>query len=104
MGIIFKVIVNHRENAYSLWVAEREDPPGWQDAGLVRGTARECLDYIGARSLQALDGDRAEHVEAHHARCEVLQQEDSFRKRQSEAATEPSPARRHSQHAKVAWA
>lgn len=40
----FKVVVNHEEQ-YSLWPADRENPPGWSDAGKV-GTKEECLAYV----------------------------------------------------------
>jgi MbtH protein len=43
---IYKVVVNHEEQ-YSIWPAERENAPGWRDAG-VSGTKPECLDYIKA--------------------------------------------------------
>lgn len=39
-----KVVVNEEEQ-YSLWPAERENPPGWRDAGKV-GTRTECLEFI----------------------------------------------------------
>lgn len=39
-----KVVVNH-EDQYSLWPLDRENPPGWRDAGRT-GTRSECLDYI----------------------------------------------------------
>lgn len=41
---IYKVVVNHEEQ-YSIWPADREIPPGWQDAG-KSGTKEECLAYI----------------------------------------------------------
>lgn len=41
---IYKVVVNHEEQ-YSLWPAERENPPGWQDAGKT-GTREDCLAHI----------------------------------------------------------
>jgi MbtH protein len=40
----YKVVVNH-EQQYSLWPMERENAPGWKDAGKV-GTKAECLDFI----------------------------------------------------------
>ena len=42
---IYKVVVNHEEQ-YSVWPADRENPPGWRDAG-KSGTKAECLAYIG---------------------------------------------------------
>jgi MbtH protein len=41
---IYKVVVNHEEQ-YSIWPAERENAPGWTDAGKV-GPKAECLAYI----------------------------------------------------------
>lgn len=40
----YKVVVNHEEQ-YSIWPAERENPVGWRDAGMV-GSKTECLAYI----------------------------------------------------------
>jgi MbtH protein len=41
---VFKVVMNHEEQ-YSIWPADRENAPGWRDAGMA-GTKSECLDYI----------------------------------------------------------
>ncbi len=41
---VYDVVVNHEEQ-YSIWLADREMPLGWQTAG-KRGTKRECLDHI----------------------------------------------------------
>ncbi len=41
---IYKVVVNDEEQ-YSIWPADRENAPGWRDAG-KGGTKQECLDYI----------------------------------------------------------
>ena len=41
---IYTVVVNHEEQ-YSIWPADRELPPGWNEAGR-RGTREECLAYI----------------------------------------------------------
>ena len=41
---IYKVVVNHEEQ-YSIWPENRENPPGWKDAGKV-GPKAECLAYI----------------------------------------------------------
>ena len=41
---IYKVVVNHEEQ-YSIWVADRENPVGWSDAGMS-GLKDECLSYI----------------------------------------------------------
>lgn len=40
----YKVVVNH-EMQYSIWFADRENPPGWQDVGR-EGPKEECLAYI----------------------------------------------------------
>jgi MbtH protein len=40
----YKAVVNHEEQ-YSIWLAHRDNPPGWRDAG-KSGSKRECLDYI----------------------------------------------------------
>ncbi len=41
---VYKVVLNHEEQ-YSIWPAERENPPGWRDAGRS-GPKAECLAYI----------------------------------------------------------
>jgi MbtH protein len=41
---VYKVVVNHEEQ-YSIWPADRENPPGWSDVG-KGGTKAECLEYI----------------------------------------------------------
>ena len=43
---LYKAVVNHEEQ-YSIWPAERENAPGWRDAGKT-GTKAECLEYIKA--------------------------------------------------------
>jgi len=40
----YKVVVNHEEQ-YSIWPEDRENAPGWKDAGKA-GTKAECLAYI----------------------------------------------------------
>ncbi|MGF1480495.1 MAG: MbtH family protein [Cyanophyceae cyanobacterium] len=40
----YKVVINHEEQ-YSIWLSDRSNPSGWQDAGKV-GTKSECLEYI----------------------------------------------------------
>jgi MbtH protein len=40
----YKVVVNHEEQ-YSLWPADRENPPGWTEAGKV-GPKDECLAFV----------------------------------------------------------
>ncbi len=39
------VVVANQEEQYSIWLAGRELPPGWSEAG-TRGTRQECLDHI----------------------------------------------------------
>ena len=41
---IYKVVVNHEEQ-YSIWPADRENAPGWKDAG-KSGPKAECLAHI----------------------------------------------------------
>lgn len=41
---IYKVVVNHEEQ-YSIWPVDRENPPGWRDAG-KSGTKAESLAHI----------------------------------------------------------
>jgi MbtH protein len=41
---VYKVVLNHEEQ-YSIWPADRENPPGWRDAG-KSGPKAECLGYI----------------------------------------------------------
>lgn len=41
---VYRVVVNHEEQ-YSIWPADRENPPGWRDAGKT-GSKADCLAYI----------------------------------------------------------
>ena len=41
---IYKVVINH-EDQYSIWLADRANPPGWRDGGKT-GTKAECLAHI----------------------------------------------------------
>ena len=41
----YVVVVNHEEQ-YSIWLADRDLPNGWRDAG-KRGKKAECLSYVG---------------------------------------------------------
>ncbi|HEV2348025.1 MAG TPA: MbtH family protein [Actinocrinis sp.] len=41
----YRVVVND-EQQYSIWPADRENAPGWADAGKT-GTKEECLAHIG---------------------------------------------------------
>ena len=43
-SIVYKVVLNHEEQ-YSIWPADRDNPPGWVDDG-TQGTRSECLDHI----------------------------------------------------------
>ena len=40
----YVVVVNHEEQ-YSIWLAGRELPAGWSDAG-TRGSRAECLAHV----------------------------------------------------------
>ncbi|MBS2965974.1 MbtH family protein [Actinocrinis puniceicyclus] len=40
----YKVVLNH-EQQYSLWWADRDNPPGWLDEG-TEGTREQCLDHV----------------------------------------------------------
>jgi MbtH protein len=62
-GITFKIIINHREAGYFIWPAERENPPGWKDAGPVRASAKECLALIGALETERRDAETAATAE-----------------------------------------
>lgn len=41
---IYKAVVNHEEQ-YSIWLASKDLPQGWHDAGKT-GTKQECLQFI----------------------------------------------------------
>lgn len=41
---IYKVVMND-EMQYSIWFVDRENPPGWADAGR-EGLREDCLAYI----------------------------------------------------------
>jgi MbtH protein len=41
---VYKVVVNHEEQ-YSIWPVDRDNAPGWRDAG-KSGTKAECLAHI----------------------------------------------------------
>ena len=41
---VYKVVVNSEEQ-YSIWPADRENPPGWRDVG-VSGPKDACLAHI----------------------------------------------------------
>jgi MbtH protein len=43
-SLTYRVVVNHEEQ-YSIWLADRELPLGWNDAGFS-GDKAACLDYI----------------------------------------------------------
>jgi MbtH protein len=42
--IQYKVVINHEEQ-YSIWQADRDNPPGWHDVG-KQGPKSDCLAYI----------------------------------------------------------
>ncbi len=42
--VCYKVVVNHEEQ-YALWMEDKENAAGWEDAGIA-GTKFECLEYI----------------------------------------------------------
>jgi MbtH protein len=39
-----KVVINDEEQ-YSIWPADRDNPPGWRDAGKA-GSKEDCLAYV----------------------------------------------------------
>ena len=41
---IYKVVVNHEEQ-YSIWPLDRDNAPGWRDAG-KSGTKAECPAWV----------------------------------------------------------
>ena len=41
----FRVVLND-EDQYSIWPADKRNPPGWRDSGL-EGSREECLAHIG---------------------------------------------------------
>jgi MbtH protein len=41
---VYRAVRNHEEQ-YSIWPADRDNPPGWFDSGRT-GTKAECLAYI----------------------------------------------------------
>jgi MbtH protein len=41
---VYRVVVNHEEQ-YSIWPVDKENAPGWNDAGFS-GTKKECLAHI----------------------------------------------------------
>jgi MbtH protein len=38
-------VVKNGDNVCSIWPADRENAPGWEDVGFS-GTKEECLDYV----------------------------------------------------------
>lgn len=40
----YKVVVND-EDQYSIWPADRDDPPGWTEEGFS-GSRAACLDHV----------------------------------------------------------
>lgn len=43
----FKVVINSEEQ-YSIWPDNRENAPGWQDAG-CSGRRQQCLEFIESK-------------------------------------------------------
>jgi len=43
--IEYRVVINGEEQ-FSIWPAERGNPPGWRDEG-TRGTKAACLKHVG---------------------------------------------------------
>ena len=41
---LYRVVINHEEQ-YSIWPLDKENAPGWKDAGKT-GTKTECLAHI----------------------------------------------------------
>ncbi len=41
----YKVVVNHEEQYSLVELTDRDNPPGWRDAG-ISGEKEECLEYI----------------------------------------------------------
>ncbi len=41
---LYRVVINHEEQ-YSIWPIDKENAPGWKDAGKT-GTKTECLAHI----------------------------------------------------------
>jgi uncharacterized protein YbdZ (MbtH family) len=38
-------VVKNKDRVCSVWPADRENAPGWEDVGFS-GTKAECLDYV----------------------------------------------------------
>lgn len=38
-------VVKNRDRVCSIWPADRENAPGWEDVG-VSGTKEECLEFV----------------------------------------------------------
>ena len=38
-------LVKNQDGICSIWPAERENAPGWEDVG-ISGTKAECLEYV----------------------------------------------------------
>ena len=46
-NITFKVVIHH-EQQYSIWPDNRENAPGWRDAG-CSGGRQQCLEFIESK-------------------------------------------------------
>ena len=107
----YKVVVND-EMQYSIWFADRENPPGWRDAGR-EGPKEECLAYIEEvwtdmrpLSLRKADGLRARVISwsepddiraptgpAWSTSCVAVPREDPTRNSSPSSPTARRPAR-----------
>lgn len=59
--LVFRVIISDNKQ-YSLWPVDREEPPGWRDAGQMRGSAIECLAYVKESYFRQRQPDAEPHV------------------------------------------
>lgn len=63
----YLVVVNHEEQ-YSIWPDYKEIPNGWRAEG-VRGTKKECLEYIGGVWTDMRPLSLRRHMEAVQAQA-----------------------------------
>jgi MbtH protein len=64
---IYHVVINHEEQ-YSIWPADRPNPPGWKFAG-KRGTKTECLAYIKEVWTDMRPLSLRQHMQANMQQC-----------------------------------
>lgn len=62
---IYNVVVNH-EDQYSIWPADREEPPGWRNVG-KSGLKSECLAYIAEVWTDMRPLSLRKHMDSHTA-------------------------------------